>query len=246
MRAPALLLTLLLPTVVLADELLVSAPMSLKEVLDELAPPFAKAAGIEIRMNLGASGELARQLELGAPADVFVSAAARHVDELAAKGALERASAVVFAANSLVLVQRAESGRPAGPARELLTAPSTRRIAVGDPRLVPAGACAEDALKRLDLLALLRPRLLPAAHVRAALDLVARGEADLGLVYRTDVATRAALRVAADLPGAEGCARYAAAVVSGSRNAASARAFVAMLAGPAARAVLLRRGFLAP
>lgn len=222
------------------DALVVAAPVSLSAPLGALLPGFEATHG-KVVLHLGGSGALVRQVLDGAPADVVVSAHPRFLDALGHARRIDPATRLSFASNTLVLVGRG----PPDDARRLLQSTDVR-LATGDPALVPAGLCAREALERLGAWERLRRRTLLTANVRQALDLVSTGEAQLGIVYRTEVAADSALTVRAELPGASGCARYEAAVVSGSRRAGVARAFVTMLGSPVFQAELRRCGFLPP
>jgi molybdate transport system substrate-binding protein len=247
-RALLLVLLLLPAGPAAAAELTVSAAISVKEAVEEIGRAFAAARpGLRLRFNLGASGALQKQIEAGAPVDVFVAAAAGPMDELERRGRVEAGSRRAFARNVLVVVRPAAAAGPlAGPAD--LAGPGVKRIAVGNPRTVPAGRYAEASLRRLGLWERLQPRLVLAEHVRQALDYVARGEVDAGFVYATDAAARAPRVREAFRPPADsyGPIVYPAAVVAGSRQPALARAFVDTLAGAQARAVLARHGFAPP
>jgi molybdate transport system substrate-binding protein len=230
------------------EELALSVAVSMKEAIEEVGHRFARDhAGVVLRYNLGASGELQKQIEAGAPVDVFVSAAARQMDELAAKGLLLPGSRRVFARNALTVVKPADSTIDlAGPA-DLLGA-RVQRVVIGNPRTVPVGQYAEESLRTLGLWERLRPRLVYAENVRQVLDYVARGEVDAGFVYVTDVATRAG-RVREAFRPAEETYRpvtYPAAVLKDSRRRVLAVAFVDGLAGREAQAILARFGFLPP
>jgi molybdate transport system substrate-binding protein len=229
-------------------ELMVSAAVSMKDAVEEIARRFAAASeGAAVRLNLGASGELARQIEAGAPVDVFVSASAAHMDDLERRGRIEPATRRAFAGNRLVVVVPADArARVATP--DALAAPAVARVAIGNPRTVPAGRYAEESLRALGLLERLRPKLVYAETVRQALEWVARGEIDAAWVYATDAAVRRGRVKEAFRPPEEtyGPVVYPAAVVRGSDNAALARGFVEFLGGDEARAVLARLGFLPP
>lgn len=229
-------------------ELILSVAISLREAVAEVGRQFSEVHGdVRLRYNLGASGELAHQIEAGAPVDVFVAAAQRPMDELETRGLVVGATRRAVARTTLVVVQPAGASYDLGRPVDLL-GPGVTRIAIGNPRTVPAGLYAEESLRGLGLWDRLRPRLVFAENVRHVLDWVARGEVDAGFVYATDVPRRAGRVVEAFRP-AEDTYRpivYPAAVVAGSRHPALARAFVERLGGPAGRAVLARWGFQPP
>jgi molybdate transport system substrate-binding protein len=229
-----------------AEELTVSVAISLKEAVEEIGRDFVRRhPGAVLRYNFGASGELQKQIEAGAPVDVFLSAAQRQMDELDAKGLLLADTRRVFARNVLVVVKPADANidlaRP-GDLRRV------GRLAIGNPKTVPAGQYAEECLRALGLWDALRPRLVYADNVRQALDYVARGEVDAGFVYATDATARAG-RVSEAFRPSEDTYRpitYPAAVVRDTRHARLARLFVDGLATAEARAILSRLGFGAP
>ncbi len=243
----AVLAVLVLPAPAGAGELTLSVAVSMKEVVQELGRRFQETRpGVTIRYNLGASGDLQKQIEAGAPVDVFVAAGVRQMDELERRGLIVAGSRRVFARNVLTVVKaagaRVDLTRPA----DLLDA-RVSRVAIGNPRTVPAGQYAEESLRALGLWERLGPRLVLAENVRQVLDWVARGEVDAGWVYVTDLRVRPGQVVEAFRPPEDTYQPvvYPVAVVRASRQAALAGALVTLLTGPEGRAVLARHGFLA-
>lgn len=230
------------------DVLLVSVAISMKDAVEEIGRLFVQARPrVTVRYNFGASGDLQKQIEAGAPVDVFVSAAERQMDELERKGLIDVPTRRTFAKNVLVVVTPTESALHLTRPADLLD-PRVRKIAVGNPKTVPVGQYSEESLRGLGVWERLRPKLVFTENVRQALDYVARGEVDAGFVYATDAALRAD-RVTEAFRPAEDTYRaitYPVAVVKDARGPALARAFVALLAGPAARPVLARFGFRPP
>ena len=229
-------------------EITVSAAISLKDAFEELGRAFeSRHRDVRVLFNFGASGDLARQIELGAPVDVFVSAARKDMDGLGSRGFLLRETRSDIAANSVVLVVPAGTGSV--PASfEGLSAREIGKIAVGDPRTVPAGRYAEEVLSYFRLLPLVKEKLIFAGNVRQVLDYVARGEVDAGIVYATDAAVRSKeVRVAAWAPKeSHRPVVYPIAVVKGSRDEADARAFAAFSSSPEGRKILAKYGFKRP
>jgi len=228
------------------QELTVSAAISLKDALEEIAPAFQAAQpGVEVRLNLGASGDLQHQIEAGAPADVFVSAAARNMDVLSRRGGIDPRTPRDIASNRLVVVVPADAG--SGPV-DMAGLSSARNIALGNPKTVPAGQYAREALEAAGLWEELAPRLVFSENVRQALEYVARGETDVGFVYRTDAnVLPEKVRVAFEVdPRSYEPVVYPAAVVAGSRQRALARRFVEFLTSPVARAAFEKHGFSLP
>jgi molybdate transport system substrate-binding protein len=231
-----------------AQELTFSVAISMKDAVEALGRRFVHARpGVTLRYNLGASGELARQIEAGAPVDLFVSAAQRQMDELEARHLVVAATRRTFARNVLTVITPA-GARLSLPAADALLDVRVGRVAVGDPRSVPAGQYAEESLRALGLWSALRPKLVFAENVRQALEYVARGEVDAGVVYATDAAAGGPrVKEAFRLP--ETSYRpvlYPVAVVADSRQPALARAFIDLLAGAEGQATLARLGFQPP
>lgn len=225
---------------------LVSAAVSLTEALSECGAAFTAATGIPLQLNFGASNVLARQIVRGAPVDVFVSADEAQMEYAAGAGAIEPDSLVVIASNELVIVVTGrDAPRWSSPMR--LLDPSIKSLAIGDPAAVPAGVYARQWLERIGLWDRVQPRLVPAASVRGALSAVSSGAADAGIVYRTDVPSVSGTRVVLSVTGeAAPIILYPAAMVRHSRNAATARRFLAFLRGAAAQRILAQRGFGPP
>ena len=178
----ALTLLLLLSAPASAQELTLSVAISMKEAVEELGGLFTKAhPRVTLRHNFGASGDLQKQIEAGAPVDVFVSAAARQMDELEAKHLIVATTRRTFARNVLIVVapldSRIDLSRP--PA---LLDPKVTRIAIGNPKTVPVGLYTEESLRALGLWERVHPKLVFAENVRQVLDYVSRGEVDAGFV----------------------------------------------------------------
>ena len=229
-----------------AQELTLSVAISMKEAVEEIGRGFtAGRPGVTLRYNLGSSGELQKQIEAGAPVDLFISAAQRQMDELEKAGLIVSASRRVFARNVLTVIKPADSRVDISKATDLLDG-RVKRIAIGNPKTVPVGQYSEESLRTLGLWERLRPKLVFEENVRQALDYVARGEVEAGFVYTTDVVTRAAaVKEAFRLP--EDTYRpvvYPAAVVAASKQQALAVAFIAALVSRDGQAALGRLGFL--
>ncbi|HEY7041732.1 MAG TPA: molybdate ABC transporter substrate-binding protein [Methylomirabilota bacterium] len=234
--------------VVRAQEVTVSVAISLKDAIEELGRGFSAAhPGVTLRYNFGASGDLQKQIEAGAPVDVFLSAALRQMDELEKKSLIVVATRRAFARNVLTVVKPADSRVDIAKAADLLEA-SVGKIAVGNPKSVPAGQYAEESLRALGLWDRLKPKLVFAENVRQVLDYVARGEVDAGFVYTTDAATRAQGVKEAFRPPDDTYRPviYPGAVVAASRQPALGRAFLDLLESPPGRTVLGRFGFQPP
>jgi len=228
-------------------EVTVFAAASLTDVLQEIGTAFRADTGTGTRFSFAASSALARQIESGAPAGVFVSADVEWMDHLAERGAIDATTRRNVAGNALVLIAPASSPvrLEVTPGFSLAGALQGGRLAVADPASVPAGRYARAALMALDAWDPVEARLAPAENVRAALALVSRGEAPLGIVYRTDAKVDSGVRVVGEFPaGTHAAIVYPAARVIGSDSAA--RTFVQYLSGPKAQAIFARHGFTAP
>ena len=231
-----------------AQELTFSVAISMKDAMETLGRRFVQTRpGVTLRYNFGASGELARQIETGAPVDLFISAAQRQMDELEAKHLVVAATRRTFARNVLTVITPADSRLPLPSAEALLDA-RVGRVVVGDPRSVPVGQYAEESLRTLGLWTTLRPKLVFAENVRQALEYVARGEVDAGFVYTTDAASRAQGVKEAFRPPEDTYRPviYPGAVVAAAKQPALAQAFLDLLGSEPGRAVLAKYGFQPP
>ena len=245
-RAALLLLALLLtPAPAAAQELVLSVAVSMKEAVEELARGFtAGRPGVLLRFNVGASGELQKQIEAGAPVDLFVSAAQRQMDELEKAGLIVPSSRRAFARNALTVIKPTDSRIDISKSGDLLD-PRVKRIVIGNPRTVPVGQYSEESLRAFGLWERVQPRLVLAENVRQALDYVVRGEVDAGFVYTTDAATRVG-RVTEALRPPEDTYRpivYPAAVMAACRQRVLAQSFIDFLVSREGQMVLRRLGF---
>ena len=200
-----------------------------------------------MRISYGASSALARQIQAGAPAQLFICADSDWMDYVEARGRTERGTRISLLGNSLALIAPAASpvNLRIGPGFALAQALQDRRLAIADPSSVPAGKYAREALERLGVWKDVQARLAPAENVRAALAFVARGEAPLGIVYRTDALADPAVRIVDEFPpDTHAPIVYPMALVAPSSPAA--RELRAFLASPAARGIWTRHGFKAP
>jgi molybdate transport system substrate-binding protein len=248
--------TLLAAPAARAADLLVLAAASLRNAFEEVARGYEAETGRRVVFSFAASSALAKQVEQGVPADLFVSADLDWMDHVAARGLIRAETRTNLLTNRLVLVAPA-AGPGAGPGAEIEAVevapgfPLARllgdgRLATGDPAHVPAGKYAKTALENLRVWKEVEPRLARADSVRAALALVSRGEAPLGVVYETDARADRGVRVVGAFPPAShDPIIYPAAVLAGS-TAPGAAAFLAHLASPAATAILARHGFGRP
>ena len=241
-----LLCVLFVPPAAHAEELTVFAAASLTDAMKDVSVQWAKAGHQPLRMSFASSSTLALQIEQGAPANLFASADEKWMDYLARKHLIAAGTRRDLFGNELVLVVAADKPRHVtiGPDLDLpgLLGPGGR-LATGDPADVPVGIYAEQALKKLGLWDRVAPRLARADDVRSALLLVERGEAPAGIVYATDAAVSKAVMIAGVFPaGSHDPISYPFAVTK-SGDTAEARALLAFLAGPQARAIFVQRGF---
>ena len=219
-------------------EVLVFSAASLKGPLDQIAARFE---GVVV--SYGGSGTLARQVSLGAPADVVLLANAEWMDYLTAQGAVDPSSAADFASNRLVLIAKKDHPMVILDQVAVANALGDGRLAVGLTNAVPAGIYAKAALQSLGLWDGLQDRLAEVDNVRAALALVARGQAPLGIVYRTDVRVNPDVAEVAAFPAqSHPPIRYAGAVAN--RASDEAIAFWDYVRGPEGQAILTQAGFL--
>jgi molybdate transport system substrate-binding protein len=246
MRFVLLLCLLLAPIAAHAQSLTVFAAASLTDAMKDVSALWQKAGHPPLTLSFAASSTLARQIEQGAPANVFASADEKWMDYLAGKNLIATDTRKDLLGNDLVLVVPANKPMHVtiGPGFDLakLLGPDGR-LSVGDPAHVPAGIYAEQALRKLGLWDSVAPHLARAEDVRAALLLVERGEAPAGIVYGTDAAVSKGVMVAGTFPeSSHDPVSYPFAVLK-SGDTPAARALMTFLEGPQARAVFVQRGF---
>jgi molybdate transport system substrate-binding protein len=229
------------------DELLVSAAVSLKNAFEEIGSLYEKRTGVKVRFNLGASGLLQKQIESGAPVDIFASAGEKQMDELQSRGMILADTRRNFARNALVLIVPAQSKLSIRSFAELVR-PEVARIAIGNPKTVPAGQYARQALTNLKLWDALQYRLILAENVRQVLDYVERGETDAGIVYASDISISPgkAVIVANAPTQSHSTILYPIAVVKETRERRNARRFINLTVSGEGQAVLRKYGFLDP
>ncbi len=246
MRLLLALCLFLAPLAARAQDLTVFAAASLTDAMKDVSVEWTHAGHPPLRLSFGASSTLARQIEQGAPANVFASADERWMDYLADKRLIVPDTRKDLLGNELVLVVPATQPQHVsiGPGFNLLgMLGSNGHIATGDPAHVPVGIYAEQALKKLGLWDAVSPRIARADDVRSALLLVERGEAPVGIVYATDAAVSKAVMVAGTFPAdSHDPVSYPFAVVK-SGDTPAARALMTFLAGPQARQIFIKRGF---
>ncbi len=245
-RAFLACLALLLPLPAAAQSTTVFAAASLTDALNDISALWQRAGHPAPRLVYASSSTLARQIEQGAPANLFASADEQWMDALDRKGLLAPGTRADLLANRLVLIVPKDRARTLaiGPNFDIsaLLGPNGR-LAVGDPAHVPAGIYAKQALTALGVWAQAEPRLAASEDVRAALRLVELGEAPAGIVYATDAAASDKVAVAGVFPpGSHDRITYPFAVVKDG-DTSEARALLAFLTGPDAREIFAKRGF---
>lgn len=232
-------------------ELIVSAAASLTEALTECIAAYGKIAPtVTVTPTFGASGSLQAQIEQGAPADLFLSAAPKQMNALEAKGLLADGTRRDLLENKVVLVLPAGTDKRAGTSPNTpvgfadLALPAYRQIALGEPSSVPVGQYSEQIFKSLGILDEVKAKAVYAKDVRQVLAYVESGEVDAGVVYATDAAVSKGVIVGATAPaGSHVPVTYPAAVIKSSAHPSEAAALLAWLGGTEAAAIFAEYGF---
>jgi len=238
-RVVYLIFLLLLAAPALAGEVNLFVAASLKEVINELSDRFSKThSGLKFLKNYGGSGALAKQIENGAPSDLFISANLEWMDYLKNKKLADSASIKTFTFNTLVFAGAQGKASSMGDLLKL------ERIAIGSPKSVPAGEYAAEAFKKAGIDKQLEKKLVIAKDVRECLMYAERGEVDGAFVYKTDALLARQAKILFVVPQ-ELYSRVTypiALTVAGAKNKEAA-AFFAYLQGDEAKAVLAKFGF---
>ena len=226
------------------NELIVSAAVSLKDAFNELAQLNEQQNNTKVHFNFGASGALQKQIESGAPVDVFASAGAKQMDELATKELIIASSRTDFVRNVLVLVEPANSSAIASFTD--LTKPEVKKIAVGNPKTVPAGQYTEQTFNKLQLLPNIKSKLIYAEDVRQVLDYVVRGEVDAGIVYSSDVLSGGAKvkEVVRAPEDSHDPILYPIAIVKDTKRKDAAQKFIDLVLSAEGQRILAKHGFV--
>ena len=232
------LLLALLPAPGRADEVLVFAAASLTESLEEIGKAWEAKTGAAVRFSFGASSDLARQIQAGAPADVFFSADTAKMDALEKAGIVRHADRREFLSNRLVVVAPVSSSLQVAGVKDLAKLP---RLALADPEAVPAGIYARKWLETEGVWAEVKPKVVPTLDVRATLAAVESGAVEAGIVYRTDAAISNGVRVVFVVTSGPAIT-YSVARLATAKSPVAQR-FVDCVAGTEGRAVFERRGF---
>ncbi|HZT52446.1 MAG TPA: molybdate ABC transporter substrate-binding protein [Stellaceae bacterium] len=244
LAAAAALMMLFAARAAQAEELLVFAAASLKNALDDAVQSYDKKTGDTVRVSYAASSALARQIEAGAPADLFISADIAWMDDVAKKDLIAPGTRANLLGNALVLIAPAGSAAaveitPHFPLASMLKG---GRLAMADPAAVPAGKYGKAALQSLGVWDAVKDKVAPAEDVRAALRFVARGEAPFGIVYQTDAAAEPGVTVVGHFPaGGYPPVIYPVALLKTAKPAAAR--LLAFLKSPDARGFFVKQGF---
>ncbi|HUL89305.1 MAG TPA: molybdate ABC transporter substrate-binding protein [Pseudolabrys sp.] len=185
------------------EQITVFAAASLKNALDDVNAAFTKATGVKVTASYAASSALAKQIEIGAPADVFISADLQWMDYVTGKNLIKADTRINLLGNKLVLIAGKDS--KIGNVKieqgfDIARLAGDGRIAIADVKAVPAGLYAKAALERLGAWQAAEPKLAQAENVRATLAFVARGETPIGIVYETDAKVEPNVRIAGVFP----------------------------------------------
>jgi len=222
----------------------VFAAASLTESLKEIAAGYEKQTRDKVRFNFGASSFLARQIEEGAPADIFFSADEAKMDGLEKKGLVMKETRKSRLSNSIVIVVAVERGAAIETPKDLATE-KLKRLALAEPRTVPAGIYAREYLQKENLWQAVEAKVVPTENVRAALAAVEAGNAEAGIVFKTDAAISRKVKVAYEVPPSDGPAiSYPMAVMREAKEPEAAKRFLKHLDSNEAARVFEKFGFI--
>jgi len=225
-------------------DLTVFAAASLSDALKEIAMIYEKQSGDRVVFNFGASSVLARQIEEGAPADIFFSADEAQMDKLGKLGFIIKETRRSRLSNSLVIVVAADNPLQVASAREL-AGDKVKRIALADPKAVPAGVYARAYLEKARLWPAVERKIIPTENVRAALAAVESGNVDAGIVYKTDARVSRRVKVTCEVKSEEGPPiSYPTAVVKESSQIEAGKRFLRQLDSGEAERVFEKYGFI--
>jgi len=234
------------PALAQGKDILVFGAASLKNALDDANALYLRQTNKKVVVSYGASSALARQIESGAPADLFISADLDWMDYVAQRNLIKPATRSNFLGNTLVLVAPADSKVTLTIARNfpLAAALGSGRLALADPNAVPAGKYGKAALEALGVWSSVADKIAPAPDVRAALVLVARGETPLGIVYQTDAAADKAVKTVGTFPADTHPPIVYPIAITASSSHPDAQSYVAFLKSDAAKPAFEKQGFV--
>jgi molybdate transport system substrate-binding protein len=228
----------------LAAEIYVSAAASLTDALKEIGAAYEKQSGDKIFFNFGSSSFLAYQIEQGAPTDIFFSADEAKMDGLEKKNLIVKETRKSRLSNSLVIVIAPIHGAAISKPKDLASE-SVKRIALAEPRTVPAGIYARDFLQKQKLWSEVNSKIVPTENVRGALAAVEAGNADAAIVYKTDAAISKKIKVAYEVPVKDAPAiSYPIALVKEAKNPEKAKAFLKHLDSSESASIFKKLGFI--
>ncbi len=248
MRTTAIFITILLclltTTIAHADTISVSVAISLKEAVTEIAKAYEEKTGDKVEFTFGSSGQLLAQIKAGQAADIFISAAQKQADDLAKDGLVLEGSKRIIAGNSLVLIVPQAQKNPVSDWKGLAK-PEVKRIALGEPKTVPAGQYGTQVLKSLELTDAVKDKIVYGANVRQVLTYVEMGEVDAGVVYLTDARESGdkVKVIATAAPNTHDPIVYPAVVVKTSKKAETATRFLDFFATEKSKGILTAKGF---
>jgi molybdate transport system substrate-binding protein len=225
------------------SQLLVAAAASLQPALEEIAPLYTRSIAAGVNYNFAASGILQQQIENGAPVDIFIAAADRQIDALQAQGVILTDTRQPLLTNQLVLIT------PKHPRVNIsdfpqLVKPEVKRIAIGEPRTVPAGRYAIETFTNLGILDRVKSKFVLATNARAVLSAVATGSVDAGIVYLTDAKTNPNMAIVATADEKlHTPIVYPIAILKSSKSPQAARAYLRWLQSQPAIAIFKKYGF---
>ena len=226
------------------DEILVAAAASLTDVLKELSAAYQSKGKNIVNFNFGPSSTLARQIEEGAPADVFFSADLAQMDNLNKKGRLEPGMRKNLLSNQLVIIVPADSKLAIGSPKDLLK-PEVKRIALAEPSSVPVGVYSSKYLSDEGLWEKVKPKVVPVLDVRATLASVESGNVEAGFVYKTDAAISKKVKIVFEVPIDKGPKiTYPVAIIKESKKKEAARNFMNFVISPASKRIFEKYGFV--
>lgn len=228
------------------NNLTVSAAVSLKDAFNEIGALYKSKTGKTVSFNFGASGALQKQIETGAPVDIFASAGEKQMDELVSKNLIDTETRRNFARNTLVLIVPKDSILNLTAFSDL-TKSDVLKIAVGNPKTVPAGQYTEQLFEKSNLKNNLQSKLILAEDVRQVLDYVVRGEVDAGIVYATDAQIAGEkVRIAATAPDDDHAPiLYPLAIIKDSKQKQTAQEFINLVLSAEGQTILKKYGFAA-
>jgi molybdate transport system substrate-binding protein len=227
-----------------AGEILVSAAASLTDVLNEISKDYQSKSKNTVRFNYGPSSGLARQIDEGAPADIFFSADLPQMDNLDKKGRLEPGTRKNLLSNQLVIIVPADSKLVISSPKDLLKA-DVKRIALAEPSSVPVGVYTSKYLTDEGLWDQVKPKIVPVQDVRATLASVESGNVEAGFVYKTDAAVSKKVKSVYEVPIDKGPKiTYPVAIVKESKRKDAARDFMSYVQSPTAKDAFKKYGFV--